>query len=304
MRILHIDTGAEMRGGQRQVLLLMDQLRQAGHDVLLLATQGSPLWNSARLAEYEIYPATLRELWQRSKDVSLVHAHDARAHAKAAIAARCRFVVSRRVAFPIKRSLASAWKYRRAARYLAVSACVAAELQAAGIASGKVDVVYDAVDPVTCAQPWDARSPVVVPASRDPQKGRDLVEAAARLAGVAVVFSDTIEDDLRQASMLIYATRSEGLGSAVILAMSMGVPVIASRVGGLREVFVDGVSGVFVSNEPQDIAAAIHRVRGDPEFARALVRHGKQRVAECFTKRQLLERTLASYETMLAGDRR
>jgi phosphohistidine swiveling domain-containing protein len=281
----------------------MEQLRQAGHDGPLLAREGGPLSNAARLAGYTTHPATFKELWTRSNDVTLVHAHDAGAHTKAAIAARCRFVVSRRVAFPIKRSVASSWKYRRAARYLAVSEFVARELQAGGIASSKIDVVHDAVDPATCADPWNATAPAVALASRDPQKGRDLVEAAARLAGIEVVFSDTIEEDLRRASMLIYATRSEGLGSAAILAMSMGVPVIASRVGGLQEVFVDGVSGVFVSNEPRDIAAAINRVRSDPVFARELVRHGKERVAERFTKRQLLERTLASYERMLADGR-
>ena len=56
----------------------------------------------------------------------IVHAHDARAHTLAAIAARAPFVVSRRVAFPVKRSLLSQWKYRQAKRYLAVSQFVGA----------------------------------------------------------------------------------------------------------------------------------------------------------------------------------
>lgn len=288
-----------MRGGQRQVMLLMQSLRESGHESWLLARKNAPLWNQARVAGFAVYRATAGEVWRRSQDAALVHAHDARAHTMAAIASRCKFVVSRRVAFAVRQSLTSRWKYRRPSRFLAVSHFVAEQLHSAGISKEKIDVVYDGVEPTACFGEWSADYPAVSPASTDSRKGRDLVEQAAALAGIGTVFSNDLANDLRRASMFVYITRSEGLGSAALLAMSMGIPVIASRLGGLREVFADGASGILVTNDPPEIAAAMRRIRDEPNLARSLLEHGKRRIAECFTKQHLLRRTLASYGRVL-----
>ncbi len=301
MRVLHIDTGGEMRGGQYQVLLLMEGLRRAGHEQILLAARDGPLWRAAAATGFAVYAAAAMELWRRSKEATIVHAHDARAHTIAALLSRRRFVVSRRVAFPVRRTVASAWKYRRAARFLAVSQFVANELRAGGIPKEKIDIVYDGVESIGTATEWSAKNPAVALASADPQKGRDLVEQAAADAGVPVLFSNDLARDLQQASMFVYITRSEGLGSAALLAMSKGVPVIASRVGGLAEVFADGVSGIFVPNEPGEIARAMRRVIEDPILACSLAEHGIARIAECFTEQHATRATLASYERALAA---
>jgi len=306
VRILHIDTGDEMRGGQYQVLLLLEGLREASHEAVLLAREGGPLGMAAAARGFGVYPADAKELWRRSRDSAIVHAHDARAHTLSAMAARRKFVVSRRVAFPVRRSVASLWKYQRAARFLAVSRFVAGELQAAGVRAEKIDVVYDGVEPQATAPEatgiaWRADWPAVALASTDPEKGRDLVAQAAALSGIPVLFSGNLKEDLRRASMLVYITRSEGLGSATLLAMSMGVPVIASRIGGLAEVFEEGVSGLYVQNTAEDIAAAMRGVWSDPALARGLGEGGKQRIAERFTREHVVQGTIGSYERALAG---
>ena len=145
LKILHVDTGREMRGGQHQVLLLAKGLHDHGHENIVLARSGSPLFQAASGAGFETESAGWAAIFRNSRRVDLVHVHDARGHTLAAGAARCPIVVSRRVAFPVRQSLPSTWKYRRAARYLAVSRCVAAELSRAGIAAAKIDVIYDAV---------------------------------------------------------------------------------------------------------------------------------------------------------------
>jgi len=290
-----------MRGGQRQVLLLMAGLAEAGHENVLLASFQSPLQEAAARAGYTVGRAEAKELWQSSKQAAIVHAHDARAHTLAAIASRRRFVVSRRVAFPVRRSVASLWKYQRARRFLAVSQFVAGQLQAAGIRKDRIDVVYDGVAATAAAEPWSAAHPAVALASRDPQKGRDLVEQAAELARVRVLFSDDLAEDLLRASMFVYITRSEGLGSAALFAMAMGVPVIASDIGGLSEVVVNGDSGLLVANEARDIAAAMRRTLDEPGLTASLVAQAKKRIADCFTKGHLVNGTLSSYERALAG---
>lgn len=290
-----------MRGGQRQVLLLMAGLAEAGHECVLLACERSPLSHEAMRTGYAVRKAEAKELWQWSKQAAIVHAHDARAHTLAAIASRRRFVVSRRVAFAVRRSVASLWKYQRATRFLAVSQFVANQLQAAGIRKEKIDVVYDGVGAVTSAEPWNPAYPAIALASRDPQKGRDLVEQAAEMARIPVLFSDNLEHDLLHASMFVYITRSEGLGSAALLAMSMGVPVIASNIGGLSEMFVDGASGLLVANQAPAIADAMRRILEEPDLARAIIARARARIAGSFTREHLVAGTLKSYERALAG---
>ncbi len=300
MRILHVDTGAEMRGGQHQVMLLLKSLREAGHESVLLARQAGPLWNAAAESGFAVEAAEVKELWRRSRDTTLVHAHDARAHTIAAMASRCKFVVSRRVAFPVGRSVASQWKYQRAARYLAVSQFVANELIGAGVRKEKIDVVYDGVEIPREIPDWHRDNRAIALDSADPQKGKPLIEQAARIAGIPVKFTSNLAEDLRQASMFVYVSQMEGLGSAALVAMSTGVPVVASAVPGLNEVITDGVHGLLVPNEAGEIAAAMRKLLDVPELAQRLRAKGLERVADSFTRKHLLENTLASYEKALA----
>ncbi len=300
LRVLHVDCGHEMRGGQRQVLLLMDGLRKAHHECALLARPGRPLWKAAMAEGFETHPAGLKNIWRYSIDADLVHVHDAHSHTLAAIASRRRFVTSRRVGFAVGRSPLSQWKYARARRYVAVSHFVAAQLSRGGIPDDWIDVVYDAVRTERTSGEWNPNYPAVGLASADPQKGRDLLTQAAALAQIQVVLSDRLVDDLRQASMFVYITRSEGLGSAALLAMSMGIPVIASRVGGLPEVVEDEVSGLLVENDAGEIAAAMQRIIQDTDQTRVFIQNANAKIAARFTPNHLVAATLASYRRALA----
>lgn len=116
------------------------------------------------------------------------------------------------------------------------------------------------------------------------------------MAGISVNFSENLVVDLQRACMLVYITRSEGLGSAALLAMSMGIPVVASRVGGLAEVFEDGVSGLYTTNEPEEISAAMRRLLQSPRLAEKLIENARSRVQELFSVEAMLAGTLASYK--------
>ena len=134
-----------MRGGQWQALHLMRGLREQGVETRLLAREGTMLLAEAALLGMEVSTFSRLRLRAWSRWASLVHVHDAKAHYEAALLSRVPIVVSRRVAFPIRRGLLSRWKYSRAALYLAVSRAVARELEAAGVPAAKIRVVYDAV---------------------------------------------------------------------------------------------------------------------------------------------------------------
>src|SRR5437762_1747013 len=99
MRILHLDAGREMRGGQWQVLRLMEGLTAAGVESTLLAWRGGPLFTAARKRGWRVEPFSLMEVVGMARRHDLMHAHDARSHTLAALIPRVPLVVSRRVAF-------------------------------------------------------------------------------------------------------------------------------------------------------------------------------------------------------------
>ena len=299
MKVLHIDTGNEMRGGQYQVLLLLKSLRDAGHRVSLLAKRGAPLLEKAKSVGFAVQSATFINIWKESPAYDILHAHDARAHSFASLASRRKFVVSRRVAFPIPNVAVSRWKYRQPARYLAISQAVAKELFKAGVEPRKVDIVYDAVEPTPPRDPSIPADRIVALSTSDPLKGRDLIEQASLRSGLPVVFSTDLPRDFERASMFVYISRAEGLGSAALLAMQMGVPVIASRIGGLPELIEHGVTGLLTENDAGEIAAAMERLNSDEELTAKLVSGASEKVNRQFSPRALVEGTLAAYQRAL-----
>jgi Glycosyl transferases group 1/Glycosyltransferase Family 4 len=293
MRILHLDAGREMRGGQWQVLRLMEGLSEAGIESVLLARGGSPLYERACGKGWRVEPWGFgRAVWHAAR-CDLVHAHDARSHSLGALAGSHRsLVVSRRVAFAVH----SRWKYRRAARYIAVSRHVKSVLVEGGVPGEKIDVVYDGVPLLPPAEGTVALAPAN---ADDPRKGAALAVEAASVAGVPLRLTTDLEGDLARAACFVYITHSEGLGSAALLAMSAGVPVVASDVGGLREVIADRVNGLLVENSVPAIAAALKEVEENRTFARQLGREGRRTVEERFTCGQMVERTIEVYRRVL-----
>jgi hypothetical protein len=230
--------------------------------------------------------------WSGAADV--VHAHDARSHAAAALAGPARLVVSRRVAFPVQANPVSRWKYRRATHYIAVSGFVKGTLLQAGIASSKITVVYDGVP----EQPLSQGSEILVPASQDPLKGAELARGAIRIAGLTGRVSANLETDLAHAGLFLYITHSEGLGSAVLLAMAAGVPVIASDVGGLPEIVQHERTGLLTENTLSAIADAIRRLTCDRKLAQTLAAQARSVAEQKFSVERMVTETLAVYEAL------
>lgn len=73
----------------------------------------------------------------------------------------------------------------------------------------------------------------------------------------------------RQCDALICPSRSEGFGYAALEAMACGKPVVASDVGGLREVVLDGETGMLcASNNVAQFASACRRLAGNASLCR------------------------------------
>ena len=286
MRILHLDAGREMRGGQWQVLRLIEGLAAAGWESTLLARPDGGLFAAVRKLGFRVEPIGLGSALSGLRHHDLIHAHDARSHSLGLFLRGKPLVVSRRVSFPV----GSRWKYGRATRYLAVSEFVKGVLVRGGVPEERISVVYDGV-------------PLLEPSHGDTvlllHKGMHFAQDVAERAGVNIKLSVRLEDDLATAAMLLYITDSEGLGSAALLAMSAGVPVIASRVGGLPEVIRDGETGMLVDNDPSAFAAGVCKWIADPERRRQIGAAARHTIMERFTVSHMVRRTMEAYRRVI-----
>jgi hypothetical protein len=292
MRILHLDSGREMRGGQWQALRLHAGLLQRGHESFLLARDDSPMLATAQKAKLPCAVLRPLRIAAMSLGYDLVHAHDARSHTMGAVLVSKPLVVSRRVAFPVRDAAMSRLKYSRASLFLAVSRHVALQLRNAGVGHDRIEVVYDGVAVPPEMAHGDA---IIAPHTLDPQKGMALAQAAAKLAGVGIEISVDLPADLPRARALVYLTHSEGLGSGVLLGMAYGVTVIASNVGGIPELIQDCVNGILVENEPKSVAAALRCI--DPALGKA----ARATVLQRFSEDHMIKATITAYKQVLAN---
>jgi hypothetical protein len=292
MRILHLDGGKELRGGQWQVMRLLEGLAAAGVESTLLAREGAPLFRAAREKGWRVEPLGLARVVMLARHHDLLHAHDGHGHTAGAIVSPRKLVVSRRVAFPVRSRL----KYERARHYLAVSEFVKHVLEEGGVPEEKISVVYDGVPMLEPSRGTLS----MAPASDDPQKGEALAREAARRAGVALTLSDDLARQIHEAAIFLYITHSEGLGSGALLAMSAGVPVIASNVGGLPEIIRNGENGILVENDADAIAAAIRQLRADGKWAQRRGAAARHTVRDRFTVEHMVRRTMEVYRQVLS----
>ena len=83
-----------------------------------------------------------------------------------------------------------------------------------------------------------------------------------------------LADWYRAADVCVVPSYSESFGLVAVEAQACGTPVVAARVGGLPTAVADGVSGLLVDgHDPQDWAAALCSVVGDPERLRVWSRN-------------------------------
>ena len=88
----------------------------------------------------------------------------------------------------------------------------------------------------------------------------------------------TLAGVLRRAEALVFPSLLEGFGLPVVEAMACGVPVIVSATSSLPE--VAGDAGLYVDPaRPEEIAAAVLRLAGDPDLAACLSAAGRARAA-------------------------
>jgi glycosyltransferase involved in cell wall biosynthesis len=89
---------------------------------------------------------------------------------------------------------------------------------------------------------------------------------------------------------------TEGLGVVLIEAMELGLPIVASNVGGIPDVVIDGETGILVpEKDPEALASAYKRLAAEPGLIKQLLAGAQKRINECFTWDGIIERQIAVY---------
>ena len=93
---------------------------------------------------------------------------------------------------------------------------------------------------------------------------------------------------------------TEGLGVVLIEAMELGLPIVASNVGGIPDVVVDGESGILVpEKDPEALANAFKRIASDRSLLENLLAGARKRIADCFTWDGIIQRQVETYTRLV-----
>jgi glycogen synthase len=105
-------------------------------------------------------------------------------------------------------------------------------------------------------------------------------------------------------ALLVPARSHEGFGLVVAEAAFIGVPCVASRIGGLPEVVEDGVTGLIVApGDPDALACAVTELLRDPDRARVLGKNARIRARQKFNIETCVDRYLTLYNQVVDKDR-
>jgi glycosyltransferase involved in cell wall biosynthesis len=203
---------------------------------------------------------------------------------------------------------------RRARLVVCASRALAGEARALG--AREVRVIPPGVD-IPAERGQEAVPPEVLFAGRlSPEKGiLELLEAARGLnlvvagdgplrrrvpGALGMLPHDELVRRYERAAVVACPSRREGFGVVCAEAMAHGRPVVASAVGGLLDLVVDGETGLLVPpRDPRALRAALDRLLDDSELRHRLGAAGRERVREHFGWNAVTDATLAAYESAL-----
>jgi glycosyltransferase involved in cell wall biosynthesis len=324
LTLLYVDTEHFWRGGQEQLFSLMQGMQERGHTVCLASPDDAPLGQRAREIDIQTdafeqrnemslraFVRLRRILRKRRFDV--IHFNTPRAIVAGSLMGRLEGVKvsisSRRVNFPLK-SWFSRLKYNWLQDgIITVSDTIRETLLSGGVKASLIQVIYEGVDLhwIDCQQPVGDRlgnGNLVVGTVADGELRARLHRLTEELKIASHVsftgFRSDCEALMKHFDVFCLPSRSEGLSSAILSAMANRLPVVATNVGGIPELVVNGQTGLLVEpDNPPQLAGALSRLLDSRELRRQLGHEGRRRIESHFTLDRKLDETESLYRRLL-----
>lgn len=245
------------------------------------------------------------------------------------------YVLTRRVDHRIRNNVFNKMMYSRAAECVGVSSVVSKIMEdtfnvsATTIHDAQSELEVNEKEASRIRKQWEGRFVIGhVGALVDSHKGQNtILEAAKRLQKVIpnllivflgegadketlkrkaqglpvefLGFHDNVADYLSNFDVFAFPSNYEGLGSSILDAMNIGIPVVATNVGGIPDIIEDGVSGLLIERgNSNQLADKIIELRSNRNLKDQLVAGGHT-VAKNHSVEAISQQYLALYEQVL-----
>jgi glycosyltransferase involved in cell wall biosynthesis len=105
---------------------------------------------------------------------------------------------------------------------------------------------------------------------------------------------------LHASDLFVMSSDNEGVSKALLEAMALGLPCVATAVGGNPEVVIDEVTGwLFQKNDRHGLVERVQRLVGDPDLMMRMGNAGAQRTRDCFSMDACVQKYLDLYRGIL-----
>lgn len=359
--ILHLGTARSWRGGEQQIVYLIEELLKLGGSQSLLAVRHSPLALYAEKKDWMVYTAPKKTSLPlqmaaklaricRQEQIEGVHAHDSHAHTAAILAAEffgmaLPIVVSRRVDFPVGSSWFSRFKYNhpQVKRIICVSEIIQSVMQNCLKQPARLSVVHSGVDLNKFPRQGAGKlrgeyqipleTPLVgnVAALADHKDYPTFVDTVALLkergahAAYFIIgdgperaqieayvrtkdlqediiftgFRKDIEVLLPELDLLLFTSKMEGLGTTLLDAQAAGVPILATRAGGIPEIIEDGKNGKLAPvGDAAFLADLAEELLTNKTLRKQLAEQAQAQVG-LYSKEKMAEKMLLQYQEII-----
>ena len=130
-----------------------------------------------------------------------------------------------------------------------------------------------------------------------------LASSNSRVTVLGPILREQVQAEMRSAALLVFPSVSfETFGLTIVEAFSVGLPVVAARIGSAAEIVEDGVVGLtFVPGDAAELAASVRRLAADAELNRALGERALQRYESRYTPEANLERLERIYRDAMGS---
>lgn len=364
IRVLHIDSQKEWRGGQQQAVYLFEAMLKKGYHTMFVCRPNSrlsgyfkkhdlPSFEVNLFAEIDFISAFKITSYCKKKGFNILYLHSAGAHSIGLMAKifypKLIIVGIRRVDFKIKKNFLSQIKYKSSLvdSIVCISNEIKRVMRGCGINEDKLQVIHDGIDikkfenakidpnfknelkiperdiiiGTIAALVGHKDYPNLLNAAKiviskidcvtfvavgDGTNREELIELHNKLnLGDKFIFTG-YQNDVTKYLLLfdifILASKKEGLGTSILDAQSVGLPIIATKAGGIPEIVKHNINGLLVNPQnSNDLANAIINLVVDKEKREQLGKNAKVSVKN-FDININVKKNIELIETLLKRD--